>query len=243
MEDSPEMTQPPQNWIAAYQIWSLETMSLRSTLRFEIPSSNILHLTKGGLGGSDIQGRKFRFPVALSSSLRTILMMGIVIQIPTAPSNQQAFLQQVLHDSICPYGPDDEIMLQTQNLHKPRYPLLPKSSSPTFPSDPTKYACHSWLRYYFSPCERYIFAIKGTCAPSNNMFAAWILDVYHNIDNVPNYQLIATSGVRFNSKAGHAMLFHPTKPVIALSLMTITAIWRFTQKGRYCNVTYRDIAC
>jgi hypothetical protein len=28
------------------------------------------------------------------------------------------------------------------------------------------------------------------------------------------------------------MLLHPTRPVIVLSLMAITAMWRFTLKGR-----------
>jgi hypothetical protein len=232
MENSPELPPPQQNWIAAYQIWSLETMSMKSTLRFEIPPLNILSSTEGASEGSNGQANKFRFPVALSSSLRTVVMMGIVIQIPTIPSCQQAFLQQNLHDPRCPYGPDDAIMIQTENLYKPRYPLIPKSGPRVFLSDLARNPWHNWLRYYFSPCEKYLFVIKGHCAPSNDIYAAWILEAYHNRDNVPNYQLIATSGVRFNNKTAHAMLLHPTRPVIVLSLMAITAMWRFTLKGR-----------
>ncbi|KAM3064767.1 hypothetical protein ACMFMF_011762 [Clarireedia jacksonii] len=187
------------NWTAAYQIWSLETMSLRSTLRFEIPSSNILTSTQAASEGSNDQTQNFRFPVALSSSLRSIIIMGIVIQVPKATSCQNDFLQQTLHDPRCPYGPDDATMIGNQHLHKPRYPLLPQFDSPIYLSDLAGTNTHNWLRYHFSPCENYIF-------------------------------LIATSGVRFNGIAAHAMLFHPTKPVVVFCLMAITVMWRFTLK-------------
>lgn len=75
--------------------------------------------------------------------------------------------------------------------------------------------------------------IKGDTSPREKLFGAWVLDVYHNMDAAPNYQLIATSGVRFNSIAAHSMLIHPTKAVVVLCLMSITVIWRFALRGRY----------
>lgn len=63
--------------------------------------------------------------------------------------------------------------------------------------------------------------IKGQYSPSEKMFATWVLEMYQNTDQMPNYRLIATTRMQ-------AVLFHPTRPAVALSLMSITALWRFT---------------
>ena len=204
-------------------------MKIRATIRLELPPENVL-VTKD----PDPEGTKtpeFQFLVALSSSLGLAFIMGVMVQIRTTVRTiDQNFLQCQVLDPKCPYGDHDERLLQ--RLHAPQYPLLLGNMRCDKPTHMPNQNCHQWLRCFFSPCERYLTALKGEGPPClKRQFSSWILEVYHRVDQTPQFSLIAISGVHLHSKATHPMIFHPTKPLLALCLMSITAIWRFTSKG------------
>jgi len=205
-----------------------------TSLRFEMPSAAILQANPDTSIDLTDQERKFRFPVALSPSLRTVLIMGVVIRISETVSQDQSFLQQELFDPRCPYTPVETIILRKEDLHSPLYPQSLLKPCPASPSNTTSrsHPCHNWLRSFFSPCEKYLLVIKGHCAPSRDMFGAWILDVYLNLEPGLNYGLIAKSGIRLNAFVAHSMLFHPNKSVVVLVLMAITVMWRLTVPGK-----------
>jgi hypothetical protein len=224
---------PPQpNWLVAYQVWSLETRKMQATIRFEIPAENILTAAIPSVKCPEMQ--EFRFPVSISSSLKLAFIMGVVVQMTdlvTTPSDDTWLQCQVL-DPRCPYGDHDRRLLQ--KLHEPFY--LPLSQTKHTLATPTHIAdqlCHKWLRCFFSPCETYLTALKGEGSPSApRPFSSWVLEVYHKMNQTPEFLLTAKSGVRLNGRATQAMLFHPTRPLLALSLMSTTVIWRFTLNGK-----------
>jgi hypothetical protein len=178
--------------------------------------------------------QEFRFPVSISSSLGLAFIMGVVVQmtdlVTTSPDD--SWLQCQVLDPRCPYGDHDRRLLQ--KLHEPLY--LPLSQTKYARAKPTHIAaqpCHKWLRCFFSPCETYLTALKGEGHPSApRLFSSWVLEVYRKMNQTPEFLLTAISGVRLNGRATHAMLFHPTRPLLALCLMSTTAIWRFTLKGK-----------
>jgi hypothetical protein len=181
-----------------------------------------------------LQDQEFRFPVALSSSLRMIFIMGVVMKIVQNGSCKEEFLMQPLFDPRCPYSPEDGWLLE--NLYIPYYPPTSHLADQVTSSAISNQRCHTWLRCIFSPCERYLLAIKGQYSPSEKIFATWVLEMYQNTYQMPNYRLVAKTGARLNGRAMQAVLFHPTRPAVALSLMSITALWRFTLNGKFSSI-------
>ena len=217
-------------------------------LQFEIPPTSILC---GNLGNEDTQDgpsfkqeRKFLFPAALSPSLRTVIILGTVIRIHEAVPQSQWTLKQDLFDPNSPHDPYETYLLRREILNRPRYPLSDILQPSQLPPDALEFLFHNWIRSVFSPCETYLFVIKGKSAPSADMFGTWILDVYQNADVSLNYQLIATSAIRFNHIPSNPILIHKTKPVLVISLLSITVMWRFTMKGIYhlsfAQLSYTD---
>jgi hypothetical protein len=218
------------NWVASYQIWSLKTMKKQTALIFEIPAENILKVANArNPTETSLADQGFRFPVALSSSLRMIFIMGFVMKIMPIESCEEGYLQQRLFDPKFTYAPQDERLLR--NMNKPSYPLPSLALNRATSSNISAQLSHKWLRCSFSPCERYLLVTKGLHPPSEHRFGSWILDIYRNTDQVPNYHLIATTGVRLNGNAVQSVVFHPTRPVVAICLLSITVLWRFTLKG------------
>jgi hypothetical protein len=46
------------------------------------------------------------------------------------------------------------------------------------------------------------------------------------------FQLIATTGIRLNGAASHAVVCHPHRAVLAISMPAFTVLWRFGHKGK-----------
>ncbi|PVH88665.1 hypothetical protein DL98DRAFT_648024 [Cadophora sp. DSE1049] len=225
-------SQEQSNWAVAYEIWSLERMCVIQTLRFEIPPDQILEGPK--TPDQRKLDQEYRFPVALSPSLRMAFIMGVIVQVQISDdSPSHNFEQQHLFDPHCPYSDVDPQLLE--RLHTPQYMrrhnFESSSTRPRGPNSDHPPPHHEWLRCCFSPSESYMTVLKGDGPPGpSRLFSSWILEIYHNVslNLAPNYQLIARSGVRMNPKASHPLLFHPTRPVVVLCLMSITVIWRFT---------------
>lgn len=161
--------------------------------------------------------------------------MGIIVQVQHTMEQdheESNHIQQYLVDPQCPYSDEDDSLLSRP--HKPVYGERIGFQPDFLGYDIQRY--HKWLRCCFSPSEEYITVVKGVGPPSpSTQFSSWILEVYRNVDIHPNYRLIARSGVRLHARAFHTMLFHPTKPIIVLCLMSITVIWRFTSNGMYIS--------
>jgi len=143
-----------------------------TSLRFEMPSAAILQATSTDLTD---QERKFRFPVALSPSLRTVLIMGVVIRISETVSQDQSFLQQELFDPRSPYTPVENIILRKEDLSSPLYPQSSLKPCPASPSDTASrsHPCHSWLRSLrkipasdqrpLCPFTRHVWSLDSGC--------------------------------------------------------------------------------
>jgi hypothetical protein len=219
-----------RNWVAAYQVWSLDTLLMTTNIRFEICPNDVLR--DRTLGGSS-RSQEFKFPVALSPSLRLVFIMGTVIQM----ISQEEFVANELFDTGCPFNPVYQRLLR--QLAVPTY--LPEigcdepkitSSTHAVPHE----ACHEWIRCCFSPGEGYMTVLRGEGPPSPlTIFSSWVLSIYEKADSKPEsrFHLIANSSLRLNSSASHTLCFHPTEPVVVICMMSITAMWRFKKKGKF----------
>ncbi|KAF8852440.1 hypothetical protein BDZ45DRAFT_730184 [Acephala macrosclerotiorum] len=208
----------PTNWVVFYQIWCLESMKLKTKNRFFLPAEKVLS-TKLTLN----RPREFRFPVALSSSLRLAFIMGVIIQVQDSPHQAKA-LKHLLFGPRCRFNAWDERMLNDPN--KPKYFYNSGISTNSQNSSPN--SCHKWFRCYFSPDEQYLAVIKGESAPDALRFnAVWVLDVHRRNDPLsPEFQLLATTGIRLDGNASHTVIFHPNKLILAISMKTSTSLWR-----------------
>jgi hypothetical protein len=215
-----------QHWVVGYQIWSLEPAQLKITLQFEISPGRILGYHRGGAD-------QFRFPVAISPSLRLVFIMGSIIHVPAA---QEGSVQgDDLFDPRCPRTFEDVQLLRNYDI--PQYPRDDENNnlSHVFLSLGEGLTYHTWLRCCFSPCEQYMSALKGIEAPrATNSGLTWVLDIYAKPNPVSKsaFKLIARSGVWLNGESTHPLLFHPTKPIIAICLAKSTILWRFKEKGK-----------
>jgi hypothetical protein len=204
-------------------------MKMTINFRFEISPKDIL--IDGRMAGKPTKPHEFKFPVAISSSLRLVFIMGTVIQV----FSQSEFVCQFLFHPRCPFSPEYQGLLQ--QLNKPRYQLGMEdedSADKHAVDDIPHEACHEWIRCWFSPCERYMTALRGEGPPGpSRIFSSWVLDIYEKpeLKPVSDFRLIASSGLRLNSTASHHLCFHPNKPAVAICMMSITAIWRFKQNG------------
>jgi hypothetical protein len=206
-----------------------------TTIRFRLPHNRVLTTNVNErVITPAYKAPEFRFPAALSSSLKLIFIMGVIIQpTPSKAMMEKGYLQYLLFDPRCPYNDGDEELLH--NLHKPRYDRVPKVWSQTKRRNLSVHPCHAWFRCCFSPCEQYLIVIKGSGPPDSlRMFSSWVLDVYERVTQTPQFQRIAAVGLRLNGLASYSMTFHPTKPVLALSLLHATVLWHFSQKGSSC---------
>jgi len=177
-------------------------MTMNKSVRLEILPENILVESKRR--GQNSQPHNFRFPVALSPSLRWVFIMGTVIHILPVKSTQypEEFVVSHLFDPRCPYAVEDDRLLQ--HPHCPKYPpALQEVDYYENLSSPDQ-RFHELLRCSFSPCERYMAILKGQEPPNFQIFfLTWILEIYLKVDeNVTStFQLVARSGVRLNGKA------------------------------------------
>jgi hypothetical protein len=77
-------------------------------------------------------------------------------------------------------------------------------------------------------------ALKGLGPPNaRNDYITWVLDIFENIDlqAKSKFRLIAQSGVWLNSNCSQSIIFHPSKPAVAICLRGYTVIWRFKEQG------------
>lgn len=230
-----------RDWVVAYQIWCLNTRNLKKNIRFHIAEKNILR--EGSRSQNKFQGceapksQEFRFPVALSPSLSQAFIMGAIIQMNTPTTNDahEEYTMELLFDPKCPYTPGEDIMLLQP--HRPQYPSGQEDQDPAKAKSGdglSESKFHEWLRCCFSPNERYIYVVKGDGPPcAAAIFSTWILDIYQKSESglESTFKLIARTGVRLNGQATHALIFHPTRPVVAISMMSITGMWQFMEKG------------
>jgi hypothetical protein len=221
----------PSDWVVVYQIWCLQSMQLKTKKRFYLPAEKVLSTRRAR---TTLQSQEFRFPVALSSSLRLVFIMGVILQVeddgPTS-TKVSKHLKHLLFDPRCPYGAWDEGMINDMGIDRPRY--FHNSGQSHGPRDLSIHPCHKWFRCYFSPCEQYAVVIKGDSPPDAIRYkAAWVLDIHKRLDPYsPKFQLVAT-GIRLNGTTSHPVIFHPQKIVLAMSKAMQTVLWRVSSGGK-----------
>jgi hypothetical protein len=233
-------------WRVSYQVWSLDTTTEIFCFGFKLCQDQVPRkLTKPG--ASD-KPDEFSFPVAFSSSLRVAAILDNLIKIEQSAEStpQYRCISQVINafgcrNTLTPSGtlwyPNTPICFVNQNAeglgHRPHVRHSMED-----------HECYEWFQYYVSPSEKFFVLLEGTGPPGKvEVWRTWVVSIYQvNWDHrKTNSVLIASVGVSIGiyyispdsfQRSGGVLCFHPYKPVLAISTLSMTAIWQFTEERK-----------
>ena len=102
------------------------------------------------MAGKPPKPHEFKFPAALSPSLRSVFIMGGVVQVT---SQSEAIVHEILHPK-CPFCPSYQRLLDDVAIPKYLTEIQAEDAmNNTASHDIPHEACHEWIKATFSPCE------------------------------------------------------------------------------------------
>jgi hypothetical protein len=233
-----------------YKVWYLESLSEICRFWFEVPQIVMPHINTRARDGDD---PTFRFPTALSPSLRRLIILDVVFKIDQDFQNAMEYTcrSQVLPAMGCAY--------RSKIDH--RFWFVPARSVPeSWPSDisPERQGfhtrhksdykvgtaledqcyCFQWYCHHFSLDEKYVVSLEGHNPQSDlNNYRKRVLTIFE-INGYDEYVPLASVAVQIllrtdkqENSLWRFICFHPSRPIIAISTITEVVLWVFNEKG------------
>jgi hypothetical protein len=241
-------------WRVLYKIWSLRSLSELCKFWFEIPQTQMPKAfvqDSDTTDNTDIYSPSFRFPVAFSPSLRQVIILDVVFKIDQQLTTVQEYTchSEVLPAVGCSYRSQVDLTLwhwPTPPIHWQANSTLPRLQQFHARHNPNCYNgvadpdddCFQWFIHQFSPDERFIISLEGHSPLGDfDTYRKRVLTVFE-FDHDRKYIPLATVAVQIilrSSQQDNSILrficFHPRQPIVAISMLSETIIWHFTENG------------
>lgn len=213
-----------EDWEVTYEIKTVQSQQPVFNIRLKLPSQQIRRLLQRSFASGE--PKRFEFPASFSADLRQITILRYLIRVLPSqwsgslqPNNDSCLLQdlEVLGD----YDPD--------NCRLEEHLLEETSTEWTCP-------CHyDWYSITFSPMSRYLVVLRGPCPPARADYYTRMDFLVYRDDSrsasQPNFVKVANTLSRVTAKAC-PFAFHPTLPILAISRLSVTALWFFEEEGK-----------
>jgi hypothetical protein len=222
-----------------YQIWSLKSMDPILDINLDIPSAVMEEYRFPGLSvGYD----HFRFPVTISSSLRSIVVLGTVCSITdsTVARAKFEYHTQLLRVEGCPHNPVYEALLGSKGISR----YFGDFTSADFRilshrEHGGPHECYKWYQYQFSLDEKYLILIEGGGPPQSQalrppLYNSYIISAHHNSrygEPTPAFCRLSSVAVRCDMETSNPLCIHPFLPLLAVCTPNKTLFWNFKTKG------------
>ena len=218
------------DWMAVYEVWSLETLQIISRVEFSLPQQ------------VKQSGDNFHLPVAFSQDLRIITVADTVLVVRLDASGKKTDKAdlQVLTPSGC----------QHTGRKQGQWHISTFKDVRGTPSSGTKsHSRHTQIRnrsdglyeYIFSPSGIYLAALDGDNVGISNSWVLTFLEYCHIPPSKPCFSRIASIRIEFspviimghmsNTIKQELMCFHPVDPVAAFCAGSQVVLWQFIVKG------------
>lgn len=221
-------------WKVVYKVWSLESRQQVFYLVLDISPKQIENQLCRALMSESPE--RFEFSVAFSSCLRIVSILGSIFRLSYCETSGEAVFhhQQELDLGLSEEG--NQYLQKSRSVSR-RVPTY-LSSSPCIPE--YKYSRElknepRWQNAVFSPDGKQVLLIQGKDRPVKyDYWGVWALTVFVECncqDSPAHFRRTGTTFIHCNPSATKAFAFHPTEPVMAITTISTTSIWKYQEQG------------
>lgn len=247
-------------WQVLYKIWSLDSLTEICRFLFEIPHTEMPRVS--ALDTANQHSPSFRFPIALSPSLRRLVILDVMFKIDQQLDIAREYTcqSQVLPAMGCLYCSKRERRILFSPLEV-RPILWPTDISPQQQGFHARnsqeyhgaryleHDCFQWYRHHFSPDERFVLSLEGHNPLSDiENYRNPVLTIFESKDG-DGFSPVASVSLQMllhTDRQEYSVLkficFHPCQPIVAISTFSEIVIWLFTAKGAW-NPIHRSVSC
>ncbi|KAF8861964.1 hypothetical protein BDZ45DRAFT_234379 [Acephala macrosclerotiorum] len=215
-KSNPRSDTSPPAWRLCYQIWSLENATKISSFELGLPCESLEEYRFIGMA---VDYDHFRFPVTISPSLQSVIILGTLYGVSELPEmdTKSPFKIQQLRAAGFPHNLIYERLLERKTI--PEYFESPQNDDMFMHIyHGGSHECYTWYQFEISPNEKYIVLIEGGGPPKDQvlrppMYNSYVLSVFkkirHGISPV-QYERITAIALRCSTSAEKIVCIHPS---------------------------------